>query len=189
MWGRFQVAQQCTLLLFLTPRSRPHNWDILFNVRLKLELWILVYAFGGFCPLTVTYCCFKMLFALVRLDEREIRLIWKEKPSQTDFNVNERVVDPVWTEIFKRLKPYCFLWEGAHPEKRCLRVTSLLLIAFTSTLTNRLKCCLLTRLHAQRKITTSKQTIKSLVRTNIKAVRLVDWQEQDTLNLFDLLDN
>ncbi|KAL1275006.1 hypothetical protein QQF64_027820 [Cirrhinus molitorella] len=57
------------------------------------------------------------MFALVRLEEREIRLIFREKPNQTDFNVNERVVDPVWTEIFKRLNPNCFLWEGAHPEK------------------------------------------------------------------------
>lgn len=37
----------------------------------------------------------------------------------------------------------------------------------------------------------NKQTIdiKSLMRTNIKAVNLVEWQKQDTLNLFDLLDN
>lgn len=63
---------------------------------------------------------FKM-FALVRLEEREIRLIFREKPNQTYFNVNERVVDPVWTDIFKRLKPNCFLWEGAHPEKLSFR--------------------------------------------------------------------
>lgn len=61
------------------------------------------------------------MFALVRLEEREIRLIFREKPNQTYFNVNERVVDPVWTDIFKRLKPNCFLWEGAHPEKLSFR--------------------------------------------------------------------
>ncbi len=147
-----------------------------------MDHW-LFNAFGGFCPVTVTYCCFKM-FALVRLEEREIRLIWREKPSQTDFNVNEGVVDPVWTEIFKRLKPNCFLWEGAHPEKRSLWVMSLLIIAFlTSTSTNRFKT-LFAHQATCAKENNNKQTIKSLMRINLKAVSLVDWQEQD----FDKLD-
>lgn len=65
-------------------------------------------------------CCFK-LFALVRLEEQEIRLIFREKPNQTYFNVNERVVDPVRTEIFKRLNPIVSFWEGAHPGKLSFR--------------------------------------------------------------------
>lgn len=100
----------------------------------------------------MTHCCFK-LFALVRLEEQEIRLIFREKPNQTYFNVNERVVDPVRTEIFKRLKPNCFLWEGAHPGKLSFTddeaVANVFFLPVTST--NRLKRCLLTRLYAQGK--------------------------------------
>lgn len=109
------------------------------------------------------------MFALVWLEEREIRLIFKEKPNQTYFNVNERVVDPVWTDIFKRLKPNCFLWEGAHPEKLSFRDDEAVANSFfILNLDKSVKTLFAHK--AMRKGNENKQTITSLVRITIKTV-------------------